>query len=222
MDIGSKLKTARQNAGLTQEQVAEALGVSRQSVSNWETSKTYPDIVSVVKFSDLCSVSLDHLLKEEKNDVNNYLNHLSETTNAVKSRKKLISIILIATYMGIWAFAILFFWCFTSPGDAMAYSLIFQQFVLPAATVTVSLLLSKQDTFGRWKWLSPFVFAALFTLADYATFSMKNMLAFHKVNVLNFIYFCKGEVIALIGIAIGHILLVTERNAAAKNTNNGE
>ena len=63
MDIGAKLKAARTAAGLTQEQAAAALGVSRQTISNWENAKTYPDIVSVVHMSDLYAVSLDHLLK---------------------------------------------------------------------------------------------------------------------------------------------------------------
>ena len=53
MDIGSKIKNARIDAQLTQEQVAEALGVSRQTMSNWENGKTYPDIVSVIKMSAL-------------------------------------------------------------------------------------------------------------------------------------------------------------------------
>lgn len=65
MDIGTKIKNARLAAGLTQEQAAGALGVSRQTVSNWENGKTYPDIISVVKMSDLYHVTLDHLLKEE-------------------------------------------------------------------------------------------------------------------------------------------------------------
>ncbi len=39
MDIGSKIKEVRSRAGLTQEQAAEALGVSRQIISNWETEK---------------------------------------------------------------------------------------------------------------------------------------------------------------------------------------
>ena len=47
MDIGMKMKKARINAGLTQEQVAESLGVSRQTISNWENDKTYPDICTV-------------------------------------------------------------------------------------------------------------------------------------------------------------------------------
>jgi len=65
MEIGAKLRQARIAAGLTQEQTAEALGVSRQSISNWENEKNYPDIVSVVRLSDLYAVSLDALLKEE-------------------------------------------------------------------------------------------------------------------------------------------------------------
>ena len=64
MDIGKRIQEARLNAKLTQENAAEALGVSRQTISNWENEKTYPDIVSVVKMSDLYSVSLDRLLKE--------------------------------------------------------------------------------------------------------------------------------------------------------------
>ena len=53
MDIGSKIKNARLNANLTQEQVAEALRVSRQTISNWENEKTYPDIISAVSYTHL-------------------------------------------------------------------------------------------------------------------------------------------------------------------------
>ena len=65
MEIGSKLKKARNENGITQEQAAELLGVSRQTISNWENNKSYPDIISVIKMSDYYSVSLDHLLKED-------------------------------------------------------------------------------------------------------------------------------------------------------------
>ena len=47
-DIGSKIKAARIEKKLTQEQVAELLGVSRQTISNWENEKSYPDIISVI------------------------------------------------------------------------------------------------------------------------------------------------------------------------------
>ena len=58
MEIGKKLKEARLAADLTLEQAAQALYVSRQTISNWENEKAYPDIVSVIKLSDLYCVSL--------------------------------------------------------------------------------------------------------------------------------------------------------------------
>ena len=64
MGIGIKIKEARANKGLTQEQAAEALLVSRQTISNWENGKSLPDIVSVIKMSELYEISLDGLLKE--------------------------------------------------------------------------------------------------------------------------------------------------------------
>ena len=65
MEIGQKLKEKRTALGLSQEQLAEQLGITRQTVANWEKGKTYPDIASVLKLSDLYSVSLDELLKED-------------------------------------------------------------------------------------------------------------------------------------------------------------
>lgn len=61
MEIGQKLKEKRAGLGLSQEQLAEKLGVTRQTIANWEKGKTYPDISSVLKLSDLYSVSLDEL-----------------------------------------------------------------------------------------------------------------------------------------------------------------
>ncbi|MCI9216508.1 helix-turn-helix transcriptional regulator [Lachnospiraceae bacterium 42-17] len=90
MEIGKKLKNARMSSGLTQECVAEELEVSRQTISNWENEKSYPDIVSVIKLSDLYSVSLDELLK---GDIK-MMEHLEESTNVVKSNRKLIGAIL--------------------------------------------------------------------------------------------------------------------------------
>ena len=63
MEIEKKLKEARANAGLTQEQVAERIMVSRQTISNWENGKSLPDIISIMKLSDLYQISLDELLK---------------------------------------------------------------------------------------------------------------------------------------------------------------
>ena len=91
MEIGKKLKEARLNRDLTQEVIAEKLNVSRQTISNWENEKSYPDIISVIALSDLYSVSLDELLKGDQK----MAEHLEESTNVVKSNKKLIGAILL-------------------------------------------------------------------------------------------------------------------------------
>lgn len=91
MEIGKKLKETRMKANLTQEQVAAELFVSRQTISNWENEKSYPDIISIIKLSDLYSISLDELLKGDQK----MIEHLEVSTNVVKSNKKLIGAIFI-------------------------------------------------------------------------------------------------------------------------------
>ena len=91
MEIWKKLKNARIEAGLTQEKAAEKIDVSRQTISNWENEKSYPDIISVIALSDLYSVSLDELLKGDQK----MAEHLEESTNVVKSNKKMTGAILL-------------------------------------------------------------------------------------------------------------------------------
>ncbi|VTY23363.1 helix-turn-helix transcriptional regulator [Streptococcus anginosus] len=86
MEIGKKLKKARQICDLTQEGVAEELNVSRQTISNWETEKFYPDILYVLQLSDLYQVSLDELLKGDER----MIQHLENSTNVVKSNQKIL------------------------------------------------------------------------------------------------------------------------------------
>ncbi len=91
MEIGKKLKNARIQAGYTQEEVAEQLQVTRQSISNWENEKCYPDIISVINLSEFYQISLDELLKGDAK----MIKHLDETTNIVKSNRKLILAIIV-------------------------------------------------------------------------------------------------------------------------------
>ncbi|EAD4839202.1 XRE family transcriptional regulator [Listeria monocytogenes] len=63
MEVGAQIKKYRSNMGITQEELAEKIYVSRQTVSNWETGKNYPDIHSVLRLSLLFNTSLDQLIK---------------------------------------------------------------------------------------------------------------------------------------------------------------
>ena len=64
MTFGEKLKNARKNAGLSQEQLAEKLCVSRAAVAKWETDKGLPDIMNLKAISKLLDVSIDTLLND--------------------------------------------------------------------------------------------------------------------------------------------------------------
>lgn len=63
MEIGKTIKQHRAELGWSQEVLAEKAYVSRQTVSNWETEKSYPDVHSLLILSDLFGVSLDELIK---------------------------------------------------------------------------------------------------------------------------------------------------------------
>ncbi len=64
MTLGEKIKTARKNAGLTQEQMAEKLMISRPAITKWESDKGIPDIENLKAISKLLDVSLDYLLND--------------------------------------------------------------------------------------------------------------------------------------------------------------
>lgn len=63
MEIGKQIKKYRTEMGLSQDKLAEKIFVSRQTISNWENNKNYPDVKSLLLLSSLFNVSLDMLVK---------------------------------------------------------------------------------------------------------------------------------------------------------------
>ena len=63
MELGKQIKKHRVTAQLSQEELAERIYVSRQTISNWENDKSYPDVNSLVLLSETFQVSLDNLIK---------------------------------------------------------------------------------------------------------------------------------------------------------------
>lgn len=63
MELGKQIKIHRQEARMTQEELADRVYVSRQTVSNWENDKSYPDVNSLVLLSEVFQISLDKLIK---------------------------------------------------------------------------------------------------------------------------------------------------------------
>jgi len=65
MNFSEKLQILRKNKGFTQEALADKLGVSRQAVAKWESGQIYPDISNLIQLSELMSVSVDYLVKDQ-------------------------------------------------------------------------------------------------------------------------------------------------------------
>lgn len=89
MNLGKRIATIRKERKMSQEDFAELFNVTRQTISSWENSKSYPDIETLVKISDKFNISLDILLREDKNMIETYKNDSKQ-----KKKFKRISIIL--------------------------------------------------------------------------------------------------------------------------------
>ncbi len=76
MKLSGQIKKHRDELGLSQEELAEKIFVTRQSVSNWENGKTYPDLQSLLRLSDLFGLSLDELIKGDIETMKDEINKL--------------------------------------------------------------------------------------------------------------------------------------------------
>ena len=135
--------------------------------------------------------------------MSNYKDHLEESTNVVKSRNKLSKLVLIVTYLAIWAISLIIFWFFTSGSDAIGYGIMFMWVLLPGTTFVISMLIGKNNYWGKYKWITAIAFGIMYMLAEYATFSAANMAAFGKVNMPQFMMIFIGAIISLAGLSTG-------------------
>ncbi len=111
MELGKQIKNCRQEANLSQEELAERVYVSRQTISNWENDKSYPDVNSLVLLSEVFHISLDKLIKgdidrmreeikkEEVTKLNRY-----GTILTVLFVVMLVSIVPLVQWLGKWGY----------------------------------------------------------------------------------------------------------------------
>ncbi len=113
MNLGSQIKKYRSELSMSQDELAEKIFVSRQSVSNWENDKTYPDIKSLLLLSEVFQVSLDQLIKGDLEIMKKEIN-TQELTNFQKDAAimtvfyalMLITPIPLAHFFGWWGMAV--------------------------------------------------------------------------------------------------------------------
>lgn len=111
MELGKQIKKHRQEVQLSQEELADRVYVSRQTISNWENDKSYPDVNSLVLLSEIFQVSLDNLIKGDIEVMKDVI----QKEEIVKMNRygKIYTIMLIVTvvsavplfmWLGVWAF----------------------------------------------------------------------------------------------------------------------
>lgn len=86
MNFSQQIKKLRDSRGLTQEQMANELGISRQAVSNWENDRNLPDIEMLISISTTFDISLDELILGERK-MNNMTEKLIKDTNENRTAK---------------------------------------------------------------------------------------------------------------------------------------
>ncbi len=107
MDFGTQIKNIRNESGLTQEQFAQQLHVTRQAVSNWENNKNLPDIEMLIEISNVFDVSLDRLIKGE-DDMNNMMEKVINDGSETKRAKYNMISTIIGTLFLLLGFLLLF------------------------------------------------------------------------------------------------------------------
>ena len=88
MNIGQKIKELRQENNLTQEELAEQLGVSPQAISRWENSTTYPDITLLPIIANMFDVTIDYLLDMDSYKMKEELKNIIEQDDKFANQGK--------------------------------------------------------------------------------------------------------------------------------------
>ncbi|WP_220728798.1 helix-turn-helix domain-containing protein [Apilactobacillus xinyiensis] len=128
MRFGDRLRNERKLKNVNQSEVAEYLHVARNTISNWENERSYPDIESLIKISDYYEVSLDVLLKEDEG-MKEYL-----------SKKEFIQNIKMIEWLINAAFIFcLFCWLFMTPSNLYVFiAFIIVSLVCEVASVLIN------------------------------------------------------------------------------------
>ncbi len=216
MDIGIRLKLARQRAGYTQQQAAEALKISRQTMSNWENNKTYPELSHVISMSDMYNLSLDELLRENTD----YVRYIKESTEKRKIKFRPSILIEVVLFFVIWGI-ILATYYINPPADRdmQEYAIRVYTMVFPPYIFLFSTIVGIDRHWGRFKWVLLPVFAYSVCFMDYCTFNTGSLFTGGDVFLGLAFEFLPFFMIAFIGISTGIILRGLFENLKSRKKN---
>ena len=180
--IGEKLYNHRKNAGLSQEELAEKIGVSRQAVSKWERDESSPDTENLIALAKLYNISIDELVMSENAPKQ------EETTNnriEIPSRKVIVEGVMKKmnnSENGHIVFP-------KKPIDSRAYRF-FKRFPYPIVTVIAYLLFGCLEICGGWGlgWLVFLTIPLYYTLIDAIVRKNASEFAYPVLVVMVYMY----------------------------------
>lgn len=137
MDFSEKLLTLRKAKNLTQEELAEKLNVSRQSVSKWESGQAVPELDKIVAISTVFDVTTDYLLKSSEID------DLSVKTEMLEKQQEirecvLYGIVIYLVFFAVWFLERALFWDYIfwkSDIDIWSFGIVMAEFLAATAAV---------------------------------------------------------------------------------------
>lgn len=152
MNFGIKLQKLRKEKGLSQEALAEKLGVSRQAVSKWETGEGYPEMDKLLMISELFQVSLDYLMKDNDNsetyfqqEDQYFMNHQT-IEDYMKFKNKFAYTIGASVFMIIMSLNIAVGLSHTQHGSIGAFGMLV---VIAIAVALIVVIALQQDKYSR-------------------------------------------------------------------------
>ena len=101
MELGSHIKEHRTELGLSQDDLAERIYVSRQTISNWECGRTYPDVQSLLLLSNVFGVTVDSLIKGDVETMAQVMNEAVKKYNALST----VTVVSAVVFLGLSAWA---------------------------------------------------------------------------------------------------------------------
>ena len=99
MKLGNQIKYYRSEKELSQEELAERVYVTRQSISNWENNKNYPDINSIALLSEVFEISIDNLIKGDLEKMKKEIN--SEEVKKLNFYASMMGILMITAFISL-------------------------------------------------------------------------------------------------------------------------
>ena len=235
MHFGKRLKILRTKSGLTQEECAERLGVTRQTLSAWETGRSHPDVRVAAEIAELFAVPFDSLIPDAAEKPPAPAENAAgtegegppasaeDTANAAaggktaagedrsaEKKRRLTVYLSVLVYLTVWAAVVASFWLLRSAGS-IDYPVLASALLLLGVTLAASFLIGLDKVWLRTKWLFALFFGFFYFLTGVLTRDLSALLTRGTFPAPQCIHLLPGVLVSAVGIVLGESLRVLRK-----------